>query len=159
MQTDDFDPFAPMFGQPDAVELTQADNDTIDNWVRYKHVIPVRVGKRRMFSFQDLLTIDLIHMLQRNFRAEIHVSAHIAKDAAKQYLDLIEDDREDIQRGRAWHSPMRREDTHVSLTRDQDGTLRAVERGDRNEDSVMVVLPVRLIGRRLLANVEKWANQ
>lgn len=159
MRPDDFDPFAPMFGQPDAVGLTQADNDTIDNWVRYKHVVPVRVGKRRMFSFVDLLIIDLIHMLQRNFRAEIHVSAHIAKDAAKQYFDLIDEDRAAIQRGEAWHSPLSREDIHVSLTREDDGTLRAIGREDRNEDSVMVVLPVRMIGRRLLCNLEKWSNE
>lgn len=160
MSRDDFDPYTPMFSQADAVALTQADNDTVDNWVRYKHVLPLRVGNRRMFSFLDLLKIDLIHMLQRNFKAEIHVSAHIAGEAAKQYLDWIELDREEIQRRpERWHSPHPdRGDAHISLARDKNGGLRAVERGDLEVDSVMVVLPVRIIARRLLAGVETWAS-
>jgi hypothetical protein len=160
VNSDDFDPYAFLFTQADAVALTQADNETIDNWVRYKHLLPQRIGKRRLFNFFDLLTIDLIHMLQRLFKAEIHVSVHIAHQAAKEYMDDVEADRACILRGTPWPAlTSMRGDAHVSLTRAEDGTLRASEHGDLNADGVTVVLPVKLIGRRLLAAVKDWSEQ
>jgi hypothetical protein len=157
---DDFDPYLPFFGQPDAVLLTQVDNDTLDNWVRYKHVLPVRVGKRRMFSFLDLLRVDLMWMLARTFRTEVGVAEHIAGKAAKNYLDGFDNDRADILNGVPW-AALRgndRGDFHYDLTRDVDGQLRATTPDDDPAASVMLVLPARLIGRRLLDAIARWSG-
>jgi hypothetical protein len=157
MASNDFDPFQPVFSQADAVSITQADNDTIDNWVRYKHVMPLRAGKRRLFSFNDLLVIDLMHMLQKMFRAEIHVSRHIATSAAKSYLADVEGDRAAIGSGQNWAALIGgRGDAQIGLVRDSDGTLREHRPDDSPIDSVDIILPVRLIARRILAGVREW---
>lgn len=154
---DDFSPYTPYFGQSDAVSLTQADRDTLDNWIRYKHVTPERVGKRRMFTFMDLLIIDFTWMMAKTFKADIDVASQIGIEAAKSYRDWIDSDRDDIERGQSWSAVSHDNDFHFTLTRDADG-LRAVRDGDMEIDSVMVVLPVRMIGRRLLHNCRLWAD-
>lgn len=160
MATDDFDPLAPIFSQRDAVEMTNADAATIDNWVRYKHVLPVRVGKRRLFSFLDLLTIDLTHMLAKLFRVDITAGAFVARQSAKEYVDGLEADREDVASGQPWHTPRdSRGDIQVGFVRDRaTGDLRAAKRDDHDVDTVSVILPVRQVARRLLVAVAAWSD-
>lgn len=156
---DDFDAYAPIFSQPDAVEMTNADAATIDNWVRYKHVLPVRIGNRRLFSFLDLLIIDVTHMLVKTFRVDISSGSYVAKQAAKAYIPGLDADRADILGGRSWHSPIGGIDaTQILFTRDvETGGLRAPTDDDSQADSVGVILPVRRIARRLLVGVQGWS--
>jgi len=158
---DDFDYYAPMFIQPDAVLLTQADNETLDNWVRYKHVVPSRIGKRRMFSFLQLLVIDLTWTLTKTFKTELDVATYIAMDAAKSYADRVHVDREDILAGTSWATLNdERGDAMFSLKRDAETRqLRATNRSDLEADDVMIVLPVRLIARRLLSAMSIWSGE
>jgi hypothetical protein len=157
---DDFDFYEAVFSQPDAVELTQADNDTIDNWVRYKHIVPHRIGKRRMFSFLQLLLIDLTWTLTRTFKTELDVATHIAFEAAKGYGDTVHADRAEILAGADWGAVVSdRGDATFSLTRDASTKLlRPTDRADLGADDVMIVVPVRLIGRRLLAAMAVWSE-
>lgn len=160
MNLDDFDWSTPFFSQADAADLTQADNDTIDNWVRYKHVVPSRIGKRRMFSFLDLLRIELGLTMARTFGAEIGPAMVVATEAAKSCRDYIQTDWLDILSGTPWARLMTdRGDFHCTLMREADGSLRAFEPGDLEADSVMVVVPARLVERRLLQAVKDWSER
>lgn len=156
---DDFDAYTPIFSQPDAVELTSADSATIDNWVRYKHIIPVRIGNRRLFSFLDLLTIDVTHTLVKMFRVDIASGSFVAMQAAKAYIDNLDADLADIRAGTPWHSPASGTyRTQVAFTRDETtGGLKTPGAGDTEADGIDVILPVQRIARQLLVKFLAWS--
>ena len=154
MLPEHLNPAEPMFTFKDAVALTQAAESTLENWIEWKHLAPAKVGRRRMFSFEQLLKIDVMFVLAKNFRVEPNTGAHIAAVTVEEYLPKLDEDVADIRAGSSWHSPLTRDGWTYGLTRDdKTGELRATTREDDQGSSVMIVVPVRVFSRRMLATM------
>lgn len=151
-----FDPNVPIWSQLDALEMVQPDESTLDSWCRYRHLVPHTIAGRRVYSFADLLNIDLMWMLARIFRADITVAVLIARELVDRYLAKhIAEDVSGIKAGESWSAVSDQEEITYGLVRDLDGTLRETRRGEIKVDEVMIVVPVRLLARRLLEPVLK----
>lgn len=146
----------PLFLREQALRLIRADESTLDNWLRHKHVIPTGEKGKRLFSPNNLIQAELIYSLANTFKVPPAIGRVIADEAIKEYRAFADVDLVDIWSGANLGSvpdgdPDR---TMLSLVRDQDGSLRAHERGDRAEDEVMIVLPTRLIARSVFAKMK-----
>lgn len=140
-----------VFSQPDAIRLTRPTAATLDNWLRYEHVLTNRdQSGRRVFSFADLLAIDCIEMLTTMFKMPPALSAEFARRAVEQYRRAFEQDQREIGNGQPWSAATRDFDAHFSFARDGESV---VEVDGERDDSVMLVLPTRIIARRLLAAI------
>jgi len=142
--------WSPQFSQPTAISLTNVTTATLDNWLRYGHIQPVHnEARQRRFSFADLLTIDCMEMLVSIFKIPPALAAGFARRAVEQYEVGFEDDRRQIDRGVPWAYADRDLDAHFSFAREGMAVVE-VAPGEKRPDSVMLVLPVRMIARRLL---------
>lgn len=153
MKLNEIDYWTPAFSQPDAVRLTRVTAATLDNWLRYAHVQPVRDDTgRRAFSFADLLTVDCMEMLIALFKMPPSLASSFARRAAEKYEDGFDADRGEVAAGEPWAAASNRLDAHFTYAREGEHVVEVVE-GELRPDSVMLVLPTRMIARRLMAAV------
>lgn len=154
MLPEELDPNAPLFTFKDTVELTQPGEKTLENYVQWQRVVPHRIGGRRMFTFEQLLQVDVMYTLATMFRVEPNTGALIANTLIEAYLPTMQSDVDDVRAGRPWHSPLTRDAWTYELTRDAETQeLRATNRRDTDADSVMLVVPMRPLARRILGRM------
>ena len=148
----------PVFTQRQALEVTQPSSITLEQWIRDGIVEPHRPSPRaRLFSAEQLIGLDLVHLLVTKFLMRPRGAREIADQALEDYRPLYLDDVAQIGRGHSWRALIgpSRDDFHAEgFTRDADGMLRRFREGeDDPADSIMLVLPARLIARRVIAAI------
>jgi hypothetical protein len=144
----------PAFSFPDTILITGADRKSIENWMTHGHITPSGgdSGRKRRFSLENHLTIALLQRLRETFNVQAATAAFIAVEATRDYVPMAEADMLDIWAGGDIGATTYR--PTYSLTRDENGVLRAAERDDVKLDDVMLVLPVGLIARALFAKAK-----
>lgn len=141
------------FSQPEATQLVRATAATLDNWLRYEHADAARgADGRRYFSFRHLLQLDATEMLTATFRMPPKLASAFARRAAQDYERGFEADLLEIAAGSPWPAATRDLDSHFMFAREGEAVVE-VAQGDSRPDSVMLVLPTRMIARRLLAAI------
>lgn len=146
----------PFLFQKEVVAVTQASNTTLDLWVRDGVIEPYRLSRRdRLYSAAQAIEVDLIHLLVDSFRMRPTGARDLARQAVDEYRPHFPKDVDEIGRQIPWQRlTSKRGDYHSEgYTRDADGTLRKAVDGDDPAATVMVVLPTRLIARRVLSNL------
>ena len=146
---------APIFSRVAALEVVKADGIMLDSWIRQGVFEAEKKGRERRMSFEHLLTLDIIHLLIDGFRMRPSGAGEVAAIACSQYRPFFPNDAKDIAAGRPWSAPHQdRGDTQEEgFIRDTDGTLRRFRETDDPSASVAIIVPTRLIARRLLASL------
>lgn len=146
----------PIFSTDQAAQVTRVDIDTLDNWVRYGHVTPGRVGKNRRWSIVQLIDAELLYSLAFTFKVPPKVGREIVKLAVGEYRRHLETDLLDIWSGASFATLPDSEPGRVTLSmvRTAGDVLRPFERGDSPAEAVMIILPVRLLARSVLAKAK-----
>lgn len=150
----DFD--EPLFQREQALRMIRADETTLDNWLRHKHVVPTGEKGRRLFSPNNLIQAELIFSLANTFKVPPAIGRVIADEAIAEYRVHANVDLLDVWGGANFASVPDGDAgrTQLSLVRDADGSLRAHQPNDRAEDQVTIVLPTRLIARSVFAKMK-----
>lgn len=142
---------SPRFTQRDVVALTDADNMSVDAWVRHGHVEPHRVGDRRMFSLSDLVRIDLLNLL---------AGFKLAPSVAKLVVAKAWDDPDArgfaaaawkrVEAGQAYTAE---DQVQLTLNRTPDGAVSVEPSAGGEAGSFDLVLPVGTIADRVFSRV------
>ena len=137
-----------------AVKMVGPDRTSIENWMRAGTIIPALdlPGEDRRFSLENLLQIEILSRLRDRFKVQAGTAGFIAAEAVRDYLPRADRDLIEVWGGGAIGATDYR--PTYGLTRGDDGDLRAAQRGDIEEDDVMIVIPVGLLARGLFAKAK-----
>lgn len=144
MQFESFDD--PVLTMPQVIRASSADRATVENWLRYKHVIPALnlPGRDRRFSLADLVRIDVIWLLRELFKLKVEVASEIAKHAVEAYAPRAMESARAIISEKI-HPASAEYRWQFSMMRMPDGELRMVKPGDvPAELGVDLIVPVGL---------------
>lgn len=144
MQFDSFDD--PILTMPQVIRASHADRVTIENWVRYKHVVAALdlPGRARRFSLADLVRIDVTWLLRELFKLPVDMASEVAKFAVDAYAPQAMADATGIIKGHK-HPASSAYRWQFSMMRMPDGELRMVREGDVPADlGVDLIVPVGL---------------
>ncbi|VVT16343.1 hypothetical protein SPHINGO361_140017 [Sphingomonas sp. EC-HK361] len=147
----------PIFGIDDLVTLTREPLhiEVAKSWVKHGHIKPVHVDGRRRFSAIQLLHADLVGLLAFTMKVPPSIGSAIADNAIAEY-DSIEGDFLEVFNGKHFAAPPASGGNGkmtFNLVRTPGDILRPWQPGDREEDGVMIVLPVALVARGLFAKM------
>jgi hypothetical protein len=154
------DPLAfdvPIFSQRQALDVTEADSIWLDSMIRQGAIEPSREGRSRLFSMLLLVTVDVTHMLVEKFKMRPSSAGEVAAHAADGYRQWFDFDRREIAAGKSWSALTVDRGDHQAeqFIRDEDGRLRPCEDGDDPAESIGIIVPVRLIARRILSRIAR----
>ena len=151
----------PWLTMPQLLKASAADRVTLENWMRFGHVVPALdlPGKDRRFSLADLVRVEVIWTLREVFQLKVEVAAEIATRAVDEYsYRAIGDAKavifEDLAPGRSSYR------SQFSLMRMPDGALRIVAAGDvPAELGVDLIVPVGLCANYCFSRLKPVVEQ
>ena len=153
----DIDADEPIFLHGDVVGMTRLDDDLLESWVRYKHVDPRKVGKRRKYSVAGVVEAELMYHLAYVLKVPPSIGKFVAELALAEYRDrYFNVDLLDIWSGTEFTDLPHPEDggTTFEMARTPGGVLRGAQQGDAPQDSVVITIPTRLLARSVFAKMK-----
>jgi|TARA_R100000501_G_scaffold15113_3_gene27460 hypothetical protein len=150
---------APLFDFADAAAFAGSDTTTLENYVRWDRLTPQKIGRKRMFSFRQVMHIALTNRLAKTFRIEPSTGILLAELSFQDYLPMLDSDISSIAAGTSPYFYTKRTDSHHTIKRDPDTGETQIITLEEGEvaDSVMLIVPVGGIARQVLARIRDSA--
>lgn len=144
----------PVLTMPQLISASLADRNTIENWVRYGHLVPALdlPGRKRRFSIADLLRLDITFFL-RSLEMSMDIAPEIAQLSVAAYAPQALAEAREVIEGRV-DSLRALFRWQFSLMRMPDGELKVIKPGDVPvELGVDLVVPVGAIANGCYARL------
>ncbi|ASP30798.1 hypothetical protein CHH26_11585 [Qipengyuania flava] len=156
MQIDTFDD--PVLTMPQFIMASSADRVTVENWVRYRHLVPALdlPGRKRRFSLADLVRCEVTWLMRELFQLKVEMAAQIARHAVDAYSDLALDDFKAVMNG-TYGVDGSNYRWSFALMRLPDGELRIVEPGQAPVDlGADLIVTVGRAAEMCFRRIEAW---
>lgn len=148
----------PKLTMPQLIRASNADRVTVENWVRYRHLVPALdlPGRARRFSLADLVRCEVTWFMRELFQLKVEMAAQIARHAVEAYAHLAMDDFAAVMNG-TYGDGGSNFRWSFALMRLPDGELRIVEPGDTPVDlGADLIVTVGRAAEMCFRRIEAW---